>query len=211
MRTVAVIALASATCLAACQKAAAPASSSAASATSAAPAASAPASGAIAPADLPRRKAGLWKQTVSMEGPQAGMAPTIEMCVDPATESRMASLGQQMGKDRCSSQTFSRNLDGSISFNATCKTGAGGTMVTKGTITGDFNSSYKVAIDSQMTGASVAAANGEHKVEMTATWEGPCPDGEKAGDATMIMPDGSKMKMPNMAEMSAMNRPPPGQ
>jgi hypothetical protein len=204
MRAVAVIALASAACLAACHQAAAPASSSAASAAPAA-APSAPASGPVALADLPRRKAGLWKQTMTMEG-RPGMTPAMETCVDPATESRMAALGQREGQAKCSSQTFSRNLDGSITFSAVCPTGDGGTSTTKGTVTGDFGSSYKVDVDSRITGAN-PAANGERKVSMSATWEGPCPGGEKGGDMTMIMPDGSKMKMPAMGGMSG----PPGQ
>ena len=178
--------------MAGCSKPAAPpAASGAPAATASAPASSAP----QAIAQYPHRKAGLWRQTMSMAGGPA-MPPT-EICLDDASQAKLSMMGQEMSRNHCAPPQFTRNLDGSFSFSASCDMGENGHSTTTGTVSGDFNSSYQTAIDSKITGAATAAANGEHKMTMTAAWVGPCAPDQKPGD--MIMPGGMKMNMLNRA------------
>jgi len=174
--------------LAACGKPAAPGAPQAA-----APAASAPSgSGALSLQDLPHRKAGLWRQTMTLEGVDRPL-PTTEACSDAASEAKLTLLGQHRNKDLCQNQQFTRNLDGSLSFSVSCDMGPRGKTVSNGTISGDFNSSYKIAMDSTTSGAPVEQANRERKMTITATWIGPCAPGQRGGD--VIMADGRKMNL----------------
>jgi hypothetical protein len=52
------------------------------------------------------------------------------------------------------------------------------------------------------SGSSMPQANGTHAMELTATWEGPCPAGMKPGDMTLTLPGGRSMTM-NIMEMTA--------
>jgi hypothetical protein len=45
----------------------------------------------------------------------------------------------------------------------------------------------------------MAQANGTHDMEMTGTWEGPCPADMKPGD--MLLPGGVKVNLNSMAAM----------
>jgi hypothetical protein len=179
------IALAS---LGACNKAPSATASGAASAAATTPAASSP----ISLQDLPHRKAGLWRQTMAMQGVDRTM-PAVQACTDAASEAKLSLLGQHKNKDLCQDQQFSRNLDGSINFSVSCDLGPRGKTVSTGTITGDFNSSYKIAMDSTTSGSPAAPANGERKMTITATWLGPCAPGQRGGD--MIMADGRKVNL----------------
>jgi hypothetical protein len=172
--------------LAGCQKPAAPAAGPAPQAASAP---TAPASGPIALESLPHRKAGLWRQTMTLEGAPQGL-PASEFCIDSASEAKMSMLGQQMSKDHCQTPQFTRNLDGSITFSSSCDFGDGHKTNSTGTISGDYNSSYQVAIDAASAGGP---ASGEHRMTMTATWEGPCKPGQTGGD--IILPGGRTMNM----------------
>ena len=173
--------------LAACQKAppAAPASG--------APAPASAAAGPLAAQDLPHRKPGLWRQTMTMEGAPSGM-PATSICVDEASEAKMSVIGRQTAADaKCDPPKISRGLDGALSYSSHCDMGAMGQSDSQGTITGDFNSQYQVVIDTKVSGASTAEMNGEHKMTITAAWTGPCAPGQKGGD--IILPNGMKMNM----------------
>jgi hypothetical protein len=165
------------------------------------PAAQAP-SAAQAPAAAPtafvapKRKPGLWEQTISM----AQMKQATQLCVDDALEAKMGWWGQQATKDMCAKANFSRGPDGSLSFTSECDLGAMGHTVTRGKATGDFSSAYKVELVSVTTGSTSPQMNGEHKSVIEAAWKGPCPAGMKGGD--MVMPGGMKMNLMDMAAMA---------
>jgi hypothetical protein len=188
MRTLIAVGLAVAG-LAGCNKPA-PTPGGATTAPSAAPAA--PASGPLSIQDLPHRKPGLWRQTMAMEGMDRQM-PATEICLDQASEAKMSMLGQHVNKDKCASQSFSRNLDGSISFSVSCEMGQNMKTVSNGTISGDFNATYTTVINTSTTGGPSERMNGTHKITITATWIGPCAPDQKGGD--MIMPDGRKISL----------------
>jgi len=189
VRTWTMLAVITAASLAACSKPAAPPAAPSATASAAPPAA--PASPTSA--EVPHRKAGLWRQTMTMEGMSQAM-PATEICLDDAAQAKLSMIGRGMGKGRCDPPQFARNPDGSFNFTANCDMGPDGRSVTTGTFTGDFNSSYKGVIDTKMTGGP-AAANGDHRMTIAAEWVGPCAPDQKPGD--MIMPGGMKMNMLN--------------
>jgi hypothetical protein len=142
----------------------------------------------------PRRKAGLWTQTVTTQG----MTQTSKICLDEATEAKMTVWGQQMNKDLCPKNEVTPGVGG-WSFSSECNMGAAGKISTSGNATGDFNSSYVVKATSVTTGSSMAQANGTHEMEMKGSWEGPCPAGMKPGD--MTLPGGMTVNLNNMPAM----------
>lgn len=170
--------------LTACQK-----KTETAAATGEAPAVSANTS--AAPMTAPRRKPGLWSQTVST----SGMTQTMKLCLDEATEAKMTVWGQQAGKDLCAKNQVTP-APGGWSFASECDMGSAGKIVTTGSATGDFNAKYVVKATSVTTGASMAQANGTHAMEMTGTWEGACPAHMKPGD--MTLPNGMTMNIANL-------------
>lgn len=142
----------------------------------------------------PRRKAGLWTQTVTTQG----MTQTSKICLDEATEAKMTVWGQQMNKELCPKNEVTPGVGG-WSFASECNMGAAGKISTTGTATGDFNARYMVKATSVTTGSSMAQANGTHNLEMTGTWEGPCPAGMKPGD--MTLPGGVTVNLNKMGMM----------
>ena len=147
------------------------------------------ASGAVAPASagpasLPARKAGLWIQTMSRDG-AAGRMGQMRICIDSATDAKMSMFGQKMGKSLCQGQSVSRGLDGAFSSTSTCSMGQGGTITSKGTVTGDFSSKYHVHSESDIAGASLAAMNGHHVTDIDGVYAGPCPADMAPGDISL--------------------------
>lgn len=149
----------------------------------------------------PHRKAGLWTQTIST----GGVNQTMKMCLDADTETKMTFWGQATGKNTCSKNSLTPTVGG-WSFESTCEMAEAGTITSKGTVTGDFNSDYTVKISSTTTGAAMAQANGTHEMNMTAKWEGPCPAGMKGGDVQISIPGQDKPMTINVEQMSAMKK-----
>jgi hypothetical protein len=150
-------------------------------------------SGPISPGDLPHLKAGLWKQTMTLDRANEPM-PVSETCFDAAYAAKMSAFGAAMSKDRCASQSITRNLDGSMTFSSTCSIGKG-QVTSHGTLTGSFDSGYTIVMDSTTTNAVPASINGERRMTITSVLEGPCPVGERGGDVTMTLPNGTKRTM----------------
>jgi hypothetical protein len=124
------------------------------------------------------------------------MQQTTKLCLDEATDKQMAWWGSQAAKTTCPEQTITQHVGGGWGFHSVCKSAAGGTTTSSGTATGDFGSHYKVEATSTTTGGPMPEANGEHKVAIEATWQGPCPAGMKPGD--MELPGGMKINMNDM-------------
>ena len=145
------------------------------------------AAGPISAAQFPHRRPGLWTQVTAMDG-AATNGPGMQMCVDETSEARMQAFGQHVPGGQCSTPQLTRNLDGSINVSESCDMGANGKTVSTGVIRGDFNTSYSMDLDSQTSGSSIAQLNGEHKMTVSGTWNGPCAAGQRGGD--MILPNG---------------------
>jgi hypothetical protein len=152
--------------------------------------------GAAAAQQAPPRKPGLWKQTIasSMNGkPQPPVNSTI--CLDAKVDRAMSVFGAGMSQQVCTSNTVTRTPTG-YRFSSVCQM-AGGTIKSQGVGTGDFSSNYKVSMSSTTTGAPMASMNGTSSTNITASWAGACPAGQKPGD--MVMPGGMKINVLSMA------------
>jgi hypothetical protein len=187
--------------LAACNKPAAGAGSASTSAAGQPPAASGP----LTLDQVPHRRPGLWEQTVRVDDTPDNGPPT-KLCVDETSEAKMSLIAQHTPGAHCDPPQFTRNIDGSLSFSGHCDMGKNGQSQSHGTITGDFQSGYTMAVDSNTSGSPLPAANGAFKMTIKARWTGPCAPGQKGGD--MISPSGTKF---NALEVGAAKSSPGGQ
>jgi hypothetical protein len=157
-----------------------------------------PSASAAAAVSLPTRKPGLWQQTMSRDGqPAMGRMNGMKFCLDAATDAEVGVFGRNMAKDMCQQQSINRGLDGSYSFSSVCNFPGGGKATSKGSASGDFNSKYTVTSETDVEGAPFDRMNGHHKIEVTATWVGPCPADMKGGD--VLLPNGMKMSAADIA------------
>uniref|UniRef100_B0SWD3 DUF3617 family protein n=1 Tax=Caulobacter sp. (strain K31) TaxID=366602 RepID=B0SWD3_CAUSK len=162
---------------------AAPAAASERAAAPAAPAA------AAAPA-WPKRKPGLWVQTMNLKA--QGFSRSFRFCVDESSDQKMG-LNSQGADTQCRQTSMTRGLDGSWTIVSACDMGAAGKTDSTVHVSGDFNTRYVMDITSTTTGAAQPALNGEHKMSMTAEWSGACPAGWTGGDVEM--PGGRRINL----------------
>jgi hypothetical protein len=131
---------------------------------------------AAAPSDAPKRKPGLWQQSVSGSGMPA---QSMSMCTDEKTDDLLQSKANSAAQ--CSQQSVRRQGDAVI-VEAVCKHG-NTTVRTNGRFTGDFSSRYsgemRSTFDPPMNGMK------EMTQKMEARWIGPCRPGQKPGDVTV--------------------------
>ena len=144
---------------------------------------------APAPAPLmvdarPHLKAGLWQITM------AGAPMQASSCIDDASQKADAALGQDMDQTACAKRSWSR-IPGGVAFEFDCTTD-GSRMVSKGTVTGDFNSAYRM--ESEVSG-SRDGQSFSHKQVMEAKYLGACPAGMKPGDKQITV-NGRTMVVP---------------
>ena len=205
MRAVLVIGSA-ALALTACQKSPG-ASSATATPDTATATAGAPAATDVTTSGTPHRRSGLWQQTFSKDGKTFAMGG-MKMCVDEAMEAKASVFKpngpQSAGDTHCAYPAPTRGLDGSFSFTATCPISGGGQTVTKGVASGDWSNSYHIEIQNDTTGASYAAMNGHHVMDIDGKWLGPCPTGMAGGD--IEFGNGMKFSGGKLAGAAAMLR-----
>lgn len=145
-------------------------------------------------ADLPTRKPGLWEMTV--QNSNAKDKPTVmQQCIDATTDKQMQQFGQGMSQKMCSKSEI-RNEGGRFVTESVCKMGAS-TITSKGTLTGNFNSAYRV--ESRATYDPPVMNMTEANMIVDAKWLGACKADQKPGD--MIMPGGMKMNINQMQQM----------
>lgn len=149
------------------------------------PAASAPAP--LAQAAWPKRKPGLWTQTMNLKG----FSRSFRFCVDASTDEKLG-LYSQAGA-QCTKGQTSRTADGGWTITSTCDMGPAGQSQSTIHVSGDFDRRYEMEIDSVTTGAAQPAMNGPHKMTMAAEWSGACPAGWTGGDVEM--PGGRRMNL----------------
>jgi len=153
-----------------------------------------PGAEAAAQVEVPKRKPGLWKQTMLVEG--IDVIQTVHLCLDQASDAKLAWWGQQGFKQACSKNEIKKASDGSWSFSSVCE-GAGVKTTNDGSAVGDFGSRYQLKAESSTTGAPIPEMNGTRTITIDAEWVGECAADMKPGD--MELPNGQRM---NMLEMS---------
>ena len=152
---------------------------------------------------FPHRRAGLWEQTVSADGKPAIMG-ALKVCVDATSEARASLFGHNMGKTEkstCGAPEISHGPNGDLNFSSTCPLRDGTVIVTKGTASGDFSSAYHVHLQTDVTGAKLAAMNGLHTNDIEGKWLGPCPPGMTGGD--MELANGMKVGHQSLSAATA--------
>jgi hypothetical protein len=161
--------------------------------------------GPSAPAvvETPTRKAGLWKQTMSIEG--LNMIQTVNLCLDAASEKKVSWWAQQGARGGCDKNDVQRNPDGSWSFSSVCHLEGGMKTTTTGQAVGDFQRAYQVKAESTTEGSPIPAMNRTNTVTIDATWLGECPAGMVAGD--MDLPSGQRMNVLQMAAQPPAKQP----
>ena len=132
---------------------------------------------------MPTRRAGLWVQTMTRDG-KPGRMGAMRVCLDAATDARMALIGRVAGKGACA-PTVSRLGDGAYGFVSTCRMGGAGVITARGTASGDFASTYALHAESDVAGAVFPPMNGHHVTDVTARYAGACPAGMAPGDMTL--------------------------
>jgi hypothetical protein len=138
-------------------------------------------SSAAAPAARPLRRPGLWRMTMS----SSGMNQQSELCVDQAVDETLGVSGQRPGTGPSRENRKTPRAGGGYEIESVCDLGDAGTVTTRGTASGDFDSDYKMQMESTTKGARSPQMNGTRRMTLEARWMGPCPAGMAPGDMTV--------------------------
>jgi hypothetical protein len=141
---------------------------------------------AAAPVVPPKRKAGLWQQTMTADG----HAMTSRICTDEAFEQQATWAAGPAMPGACTQSVTP--AAGGWRIHSQCDMGSGGKSITDGTVTGDFGGRYEVKATTTVTGAAVPQMNTSGEVSIVAEYKGACPAGWAAGD----------MEIPGMGRIS---------
>lgn len=147
------------------------------------------------PANMPKRKPGLWEMQSAGMG---GQSQTMKLCLDADTDKAMYKMGTQMSGHMCSK--FNIGVQGStVVSDAECKLDMPSGAVTmtshsETTFSGDTSYSTKGTMKYQ------PAVMGRSEMAMTSSgrWLGECPAGQKPGD--MVMPNGQTMNLKDLPQ-----------
>lgn len=144
-------------------------------------------SSAAAAVDLPKRKSGLWEVKTSMPDmpPQMQQAP-LKVCVDQKSDDMTQQVADAEAKKNCSKSDIKRDGDRWV-IHSVCKE-QGITMTTDGVFTGNFDSAYKAEMKAAYQPPIMGMSNS--RMIMDAKYVGACPAGMKAGE--MMLPNGKK-------------------
>jgi len=145
------------------------------------------------PANMPKRKPGLWEMQSSGMG---GHPQVMKLCLDADTDQAMYKMGTQMSGKMCSK--FNISVQGAtVVSDAVCKldTPNGAVNMTSHSET-TFEGDTSYHTEGHMK--YEPAVMGQSDVAMTSAgrWVGQCAAGQKPGD--MVMPNGSTMNIKDM-------------
>ena len=143
-----------------------------------------------AAADAPKRKPGLWQQTVATSGMQVP-PQSMSICTDERTDDILAARANE--SHNCDRQTVRREGNAFV-VEVVCRDGKT-TIRTHGRFTGDFSTAYSGEMRSTFDPPMQGMREMTQKIE--ARWVGPCKPGQKPGDVVL---DGVGPMM-NMHEM----------
>jgi len=143
------------------------------------------------PANMPKRKPGLWEMQTSGMG---GQPQTTKICLDADTDTAMYKMGTHMGGQMCSKFNIDVQSGSKVVTDAVCKidTPNGGVSMTSHSetnYTGDtaYSTQGHIKYDPAIMGHSEMAITSSGK------WVGQCAAGQKPGD--MVMPNGQTMNV----------------
>ena len=128
--------------------------------------------------DAPKRKPGLWQQTVTTTG-MAVPPQSMSMCTDERTDDLIASRAGQ--SQDCQQQSIRREGDIFV-IDAVCRSG-NTTIRSHGRFSGDFSTRYSGELRSTFEPPMQGMKEMAQKID--ARWVGPCKPGQKPGDVTL--------------------------
>ncbi|WP_165488688.1 MULTISPECIES: DUF3617 domain-containing protein [Dyella] len=147
------------------------------------------------PANLPKRKAGLWEMQMGSAG---GKPQMVKVCLDEASDRAMYEMGAKIGGSVCSKFSLSVNGNVVVADGVCSLPGPQGNIVmtshSETRFTGDtaYQTQGTVKLDPPVNG------NGEMSVSNGGHWVGQCTAGMKPGD--MLLPDGRTMNFKDMGQ-----------
>jgi len=143
------------------------------------------------PANMPKRKPGLWEMQTSGMG---GQPQTTKICLDADTDTAMYKMGTHMGGQMCSKFKIDVQGGNKVVTDAVCKINAPNGAVnmtshSETTYTGD--TAY--ATQGHITYDPAIMGHADMAITSSGRWVGQCAAGQKPGD--MIMPNGQTMNV----------------
>ncbi|ANQ83261.1 hypothetical protein dqs_0178 [Azoarcus olearius] len=127
------------------------------------------------PADMPRRKPGLWEMKTTLVE-LGGLTQMLQMCVGPNTDDILYQRGGKQGG--CEQQTWRREGERST-FSAVCRI-EGSLANLRGSFTGDFTTRYSGELYSTYNPPLQGMAS--MTMRQDSRWLGECQPGQKPGD-----------------------------
>ncbi|WP_157971445.1 DUF3617 family protein [Dyella sp. C9] len=147
------------------------------------------------PANLPKRKPGLWEMQTSAMG---GRPQVMKLCLDANTDQDMYKMGAQMSGQMCSK--FNISVQGTtVVSDAVCRIdGPNGTVNMSSHSETRFDGDTAYHTEGHMKYDPAMMGQSEMAMTSSGRWVGECPAGQHPGD--MVMPDGSVMNIKEMQQ-----------
>ena len=143
-------------------------------------------------ADLPKRKAGLWEVTMTIDG-NKGPMPTAKMCIDAATDAEFYKMGAGMSQSACSKHDI--QVSGKVvTINSVCSFTGSRTSTTHATTTFAGDTAYHT--EANIHYAPPLMNKSDTAIAQDGKWIGPCGADMQPGD--IMMPGGIKLNVKNM-------------
>ncbi|HWE99994.1 MAG TPA: DUF3617 family protein [Caulobacteraceae bacterium] len=140
-------------------------------------------------AATPARAPGEWLVALDFDG-AAHPLPVSRICLDRASDARLAIVGAQMDRGQCSTYQVGRVAHGQWRLHSVCQIAGGASVTTDAEIFGEpdarwWDQTYWARASGVETGAADASQNGTHSVVLTARRVGACDAGRRGGDITV--------------------------
>ena len=145
------------------------------------------------PANMPKRKPGLWEMQTSGMG---GHPQVMKLCLDAGTDQDMYKMGAQMSGQMCSK--FNISVQGTtVVSDAVCKLdGPSGPISMTNHSETRFDGDTAYHTDAHMKYEPAMMGQSEMAMTSSGRWVGQCAAGQKPGD--MVMPNGTTMNIKDM-------------
>lgn len=150
-----------------------------------------------------RLREGLWQTTIT----SAGMPTmTARMCMDEQMSAFDTGTANQVEVQDCD-QTMTRTADG-VDFTNRCEMAGGGVTETEGSITGDFQTAYRM--EATITTTGTPQADGTVSMVTEAAYQGACPEGWRPGDMEVPGMGGMRINIHDAQDRARQAMPPAG-
>lgn len=146
------------------------------------------------PANMPKRKPGLWEMQASGMG---GQPQTTKFCLDADTDTAMYKMGSHMNGQACSKLKIDVQGGNKVVTDAVCKitTPNGAVNMTSHSET-TYQGDTAYSTQGHITYDPAIMGHAEMNMTSSGRWVGQCAAGQKPGD--MIMPNGQTMNIKDM-------------